>query len=203
MAQAPQPADSVALWDAVGQVEAQLYPQTATSLPLRHMPTRHHAETQAAGWPQSYLAGNPVPGDGTNPISPQPPGVTTGAPAYDLNGDGTLDRIYYHDRLPTRMAWIRSNWHGTSTPAEFDLGQYQDNMWKNNFAVYALNSAMPVSRVLLFCGYDGIIYVETQRRWYDHILLNSRFALFTHLSPDAQSKRIQLHPGIRWAPHIS
>ena len=159
----PREQDAMALQDAIFAVESELYPQTATSLPLRGRAPGRFAEMHPAGWLDRYLQGSPLPGDGDNPVSPHPSGIVTGAPAYDLDGDGDLDRFLTSDPYDNGFDELILKWNVEAR--KFSFGEYNQNNWKNHFAVYAQTKTKPDTRKLLFVGHDAVIYVEKKDRW--------------------------------------
>lgn len=163
VAQEPQTADTASLVDAISIVEEKMYEQTPTSLPLGRRYAARYAAMLPAGWLPEYLEGPSSPGHGVNPITPQPSGVETGAPAYDLNGDGSVDRFGTTDPYQNGFNQIILKW--AVTASNFRLGDYPRHRTKCAFAVYAQNDTRPDQRKLLFVGNDGIIYVSKKDRW--------------------------------------
>ncbi len=100
-------------YGAVDRVNQVLAPHLEDTSWPGGLPAHHH---QALIYPVDYLdqalmeryqaatgigipdqEGNPVPGDGLNPVQPVPQGCQAGHPFYDLDGDGSLDRWYSDD----------------------------------------------------------------------------------------------------------
>ena len=63
--------------------------------------------------------GDPIPGDGANPVVPVPLGCAAGHPFYDLDGDGSLDRWYSDDPFHGGYQKVKLLW------AEQPGGTYQ------------------------------------------------------------------------------
>lgn len=159
-----QDADGVRLADAIREVEADMHGETASSLPLRGDAPPRYAEMYPAGWLPRYLDGDPIPGDGDNPRVPEPSVASTGAPSYDLDGDGDLDRFRTSDPYDNGYDQIGFEWHMPS--GTFRLGSYSGGkQHDNHFAVWGLNSANDDTKDLLFVGSDGTIWVHHKSRW--------------------------------------
>lgn len=159
----PKASDALALQQAIFQVEAELYPQTPTSLPLRGKAPARFAEMLPAGWMPYYLEGAMVPGDGDNPVEPRPSGIETGAPSYDLDGDGDLDRFLTSDPYENGYNELVVEWHVDERRHRFT--GFHNWYWKNNFAVWCGSKGKPETRKLMFVGNDPVLYVEKKDRW--------------------------------------
>jgi hypothetical protein len=193
--------DTNAIRAAVEEVDAILYPQTPTSLPLRGKPIPRYAEMHPAGFRPFYLEGEAVPGAGDNPVRPIPTGVETGAPAYDLDGDGDIDRIYTSDPYDNGYDELRIKWDVSARL--FRYRDAYDNRWRNNFAVFAQQAGNPEGADLLFVGSDSMLYMERQERWTG-VTLHS-FALNSLLWPTGRTNefRFALTPRSGPAPPVT
>ena len=113
LSQAPGAHPSPDVYTAVDIINQVMAPQMEDTSWPGGLPPHHH---QALIHPIDYLdpvltaryaaatgvvipdqLGDPIPGDGANPLVPVPLGCAAGHPFYDLDGDGSLDRWYSDD----------------------------------------------------------------------------------------------------------
>ena len=170
------------LRQSIVQVEAWMALQGPASGPLRGGIPTVKAEMDPAGIRPYYLQGNPVPGDGTNPVQPLPSGVSpTGAPAYDLDGNGSLDRYNTTDPFGNGYASLELDWDITEN--NFYLENY-DGMGCM-FAVYGIKD--DGTKDFLFCGRDGRCYSSWKQSLLSGRIIKSKsvysYALSSLLQP--------------------
>jgi len=150
-------ADAQNLQAAIIQVEREMAREQPSTQPLRQAVGYRKSTMLAAGIKPYYTQGSPNPGDGDNPPEPRPAGVApTGAPAYDLDGDGDLDRFNTADPFPGSLVWLRLAWNIRKD--DFRLGDYDSN--KCRFAAYGVDAKG--KETLLLVGRDRNIYRHRQ-----------------------------------------